>query len=167
MKYLLPAKANILKKQKEFETIFETWLEQNLNRFIYKPIKIKKDRYSFEGIVKNIQLSVCSVTFEISLFFYDKNNRLMDICSVSCIYEKYNPLKGYYDSEIINKNYNYYNSKEELYINDMFEPLLEYANKIFIKTNKLYLFQSDGYTEAFISTQSKEYELENIYELFI
>ncbi len=85
MKYLLPTKANILKKQKEFETIFELWLEQNLNRFNYKPIKTKKNRYLFEGIVKNIQLSVCSVTFEISLFFYDKNNKLMDISSISCV----------------------------------------------------------------------------------
>ncbi len=145
------------------KAIFDEWLDENIHRFHYKPI-VKEIRngyavYSFEGIINNISLVVDFWRPEAMIWFAnlpefceDVNDMNFDHVAIEYIgEEKYHPLKGYYDADRIDHIYDYFSTQKELYINNVFEHIIEYINKMFVSENSLYLIDySGGSTEGFI-----------------
>ncbi len=133
------------------EVVFCEWLKENIDRFNFKPIlQYVKDGtgvYSFEGIVDNISLVVAfyspeSMVFfdNLSVFCEDPDDTYFDHHVVDYIgEEQYHPTKGYYDAE--NGVYDYFPTQKELYINNIFEPIIEYCNIIFVPENSLELLK--------------------------
>ena len=135
------------------EAIFYEWLEENIHRFNHKPVLQEKREgqvvFSFEGIIHNIVLGISFNYPEASLYFDnllefcdEKDGTFFDMQYIEYIgEEKYHPQKGYYDADRIDGIYNYYPTQKELYINNVFEPIIEYCNKIFISENSLELLK--------------------------
>ncbi|RLA82650.1 MAG: hypothetical protein DRG78_06590 [Epsilonproteobacteria bacterium] len=149
--------------------IFEKWLQENIDRFNIKPILLKSDKESytfmFEGVIKNITL-VINTTPETIISFNDNNLEYIDHYEIAYIsQEKYNPEKGFYDSDRIDDIYTYFPTREELYINEVFEVMLKYCNKILIPENSLYLSLSDGATSGFIKATDNKSENKNLNNL--
>ena len=160
------------------EQIFNTWLDENIDRFNYKPILQEKCDsyvvYGFEGIINNIILHISFDSVEASLFFdtllecyADKNKTCFDMQYIEYIGdEKYHPLKGYYDADRIDKNYEYFSTQKELYINNVFETIIETTNELFVLENSLYLMDSGGMRMGYIARIDKDnYKVQsNIHE---
>ena len=150
------------------EQIFNAWLDENIDRFHYKPILQEKGNgyviYGFEGIINNIILHISFNSVEASLFFdnllecyVDKDKTFFDMQYIEYIgYEKCHPLKGYYDADRIDKNYEYFSTQKELYINNVFETIIKTTNQLFVPENSLYLIDSDGMTMGYISRIDKD-----------
>ena len=154
---------NIFSKSK---IIFEKWLKNNYDNFRYKPIPNDFGGYYFDGIIKNISLIIDYRQPEAMLSFDDiKKNKNYDYHSIQYIGDlQYNPTRGYYDADRIDKKFTYYNSIEKLIITEVFEPIIEYCNKNFKKENSLYLINYNGSTEGFIAT-SNEQDIKKIQKL--
>ena len=66
--------------------------------------------------------------------------------------EMYNPKKGYYDSDRVDGIFTYFKTREELYIYEVFEPLLKYCNDYLTNNHSLYMCISQGFSYACIDT---------------
>jgi len=64
---------------------------------------------------------------------------------------KYNPKKGYYDTDRTDSVFKYYNTYSELIITEVFEKIIEYCNENFKGDKSLYLINYNGLTEGFIA----------------
>ena len=167
MKFILPEKARELKKAKDAEFIFEEWLEENFHRFKYKPVKRKSGLYTFKGMIKNICWYLQFNSMESTILFYD-DDKLFDMYDMAYVYEKYNPLKGYYDCDRVNKEFDYFSSRKELYINDVLEPSLEYFNKTFVPTSRLFFHSYEWSRWARITNKSnKDDNTTKVFNMFI
>ncbi len=145
------------------EIIFNEWLDNNIHRFKHKPI-LKKiingySTYLFKGIIDRIELSIDFSRPESMLNFYslpEYTESVDDIFFDQYVIEyigdeKHDLLKGYYDTDKIDNIYDYFPTQKELYVNNVFEPIVEYCNKMLISANSLYLFNYSGSTEGFIA----------------
>jgi len=133
--------------------VFEKWFNKNQYRFNTKPIisKQTKDGFiiEFEGIIKNISIIVRPIP-EVS-FIFEYDGEWVDSLDIAYIgQEMYNPEKGYYDSDRVNGIFTYFDTREELYINDVFEPLIEYCNEYLTDKHSLYMCISQGFSYASI-----------------
>jgi len=135
------------------EIIFRKWLYENIDRFNNKPFPNSKGGFYFKGITKAISLHIDFLQPEAELSFNDINtNENYDYNAIEYIgREKYNPAKGFYDADRIDKLYTYYNTYQELITTEVFEPIIEYCNEYFKEDNSLYLINYDGSTEGFIA----------------
>jgi len=138
--------------------IFREWLDSNIDRFDHKPVKLKSNLYYFEGITKKILLVLWFELPEAGLWIQHKeNNKLYDdfisIEYIGC--ESFLPKKGYFDADRIDKNFKYFKTQEELYINEVYENIISTCNKLFKKDNALYLLDSDGVVSGFIESKEK------------
>jgi len=142
------------------EEIFNEWLKENIHRFNHKPVLHAKLNshyvYGFEGIIGNITLNISFGALEASLYLYnlpefsnDRDGTSFDLIDIEYIgEEKYHPLKGYYDADRVDHKYDYFPTQKELYINNVFEPIIEYCNKMFVSENSLELIATGGFSTA-------------------
>jgi hypothetical protein len=145
-----------IRDERSTELLFEKWLEKNSDRFTYKPKRIKPSEYSFEGIIKNISLRVACE--ECSICFDDNDGEYFDHIDIEYIeYLDYKEGKGYYDEGTIlyyikrNLPIPYYPTYEDIIHQTLFETIINYCDKHFIKENSLYLMNSSGWRSASIS----------------
>ena len=159
-KYKLSKKTKKYKFFYKSESIFRKWLQENINRFNYKPMRNNHGGYYFEGITKAISLSIEFSQPEAELHFNNPiNDENYDLCSIQYIgHMKYHPLHGFYDADRVDKMFTYYPTYDALIITEVFEPIIAYTQKYFKKENALYLLDNDKFTEGFISS-SLESEL--------
>lgn len=141
------------------EVIFREWLDNNIERFEHKPVKLKSNLYYFEGITKKILLVLWFELPEAGLWIqHKKNNKLYDdfisIEYIGC--ESFLPQKGYFDADRVDKNFKYFKMQEELYINEVYESIISTCNKLFKKDNTLYLLDSDGVISGYIESKKKD-----------
>ncbi len=138
------------------DSIFNKWLSQNSNRFNTKLIKKSSWEFYFEGVIENVSLFVNSMPEAgVSFEYFEKDNphgdSFFDIEYIEYIgLESYHPQKGYYDADRVDNVFKYFPSREELYINEVYETLISYCNKKIVPENSLYLFDFNGGTSAFI-----------------
>ena len=154
------------------EEMFYTWLEENIHRFKHKPVLQKKENgqvlYSFEGIIENVTLGISFESPEASFYFYnlrelcdDESDMFFDMQYINYIgWEKYHPLKGYYDADRGDNKYDYFPTQKELYINEVFEQIIVDTNEIFIPKSSLYLIDYDGMTAGYIAPTDTENQSE-------
>lgn len=95
---------------------------------------------------------------EAGLVFKDvKDNKEYDYYTIQCIgEEKFHPVKGFYDSDRVDKIYTYYKTYKELIITEVYEEIIKYCNNYFKKENALYLIDYNGLTEAFVASKNEE-----------
>jgi len=137
---------------------FDNWLEKNINRFRYKPIKIGFNTYHFQGINKNITLQVSQHIKELIMIFqspnYDNDCDMLEIGTLLKI--KHIKNKGYCDLLWIDeyKKDRYYKNYKQMIHKELFEPLIKYCDKYFIKDNSYYVIESnDGILSTFIDNK--------------
>ena len=118
------------------ELIFRKWLSENINRFNHKPILTSNGEFYFNGITKAISLNIDFRNPEAMLRFDNiATEENYDYYSIHYIgNKKYNPSKGFYDSDRTDKIYTYYSTYSELIITEVFEPIIEYCNNNFKET---------------------------------
>ena len=142
-------------KQKYYiDHMFNKWLKKNIDRFIYKPIKVKNGVYKFEGITDDIilRLNGRGMRFYEAEIAYSYNNCIVDLLDLAILmqinYDK--KRKQYYDYSYIKPVY--YDTLEKLVYNEVFERILKYSN-ITLRYNKyLYLFTSSDHSELIVSS---------------
>ena len=145
------------------EAIFNKWFAENKHRFNVKPIHHSDEynhyHYYFEGVVKSVDLNIEVNGPEVSLGFtyYGKDNmeeedsQYFDQQYLEYIMgESFHPQKGFYNSDNVTGNFDYFPTREALYINQVFEVALKSCNEMLVPENSLYLFDSCGCTSAFI-----------------
>jgi hypothetical protein len=130
---------------------FQRWLNKNIDKFTHKPIEVGYCRYIFNGITSHIELYINNRSNEVEIQVLN-HNELVDIIFTQFIYRaKHIKNKGYTDLSWINEYKNrFYSTYQDMIYVELFEPLVNYSNNIFIPKNDLYLIYSDGYTEAII-----------------
>jgi len=164
-KYKIPMKKYTLSKRNKAyrvrvntEPIFYAWLNENIQRFPFKPILITHGLFYFEGITKAIKLHIDFSQPEAELHFCNpEEGENYDLYSIEYIgYLKHHPLYGFYDADKTNKkDFKYYKTYSSLIINEVFEKIIEFLNHNFIKGNVVYLLKETNYTEAFISNSDE------------
>jgi hypothetical protein len=124
--------------------IFKNWYSKN-KELLKDIIIISKDKKTylelrFKGIIKNIYAVVINnIEYEISIWVKYCNNYDI-LCSFESIPKKCLNRKYYCKLCKDNKSkIEYFNSKEELIIDHVFEPFIEYAKNKIIKNNYLIL----------------------------
>jgi hypothetical protein len=149
--------AMYLKRFAKSEAIFSKWLKKNEHRLHYKLINKGSYCYSFEGLIKEIELSITLRTTTEIEFVFNYNGCCFDLETIAYIGEEaYNPQKGYYDLDRVDKIYTYYPTREELYINDVFEWMIKKCNEKLTPNNSLYLFDYNGITSAYIQATQED-----------
>jgi len=161
------------------EEIFRNWLEENRHRFNHKLVLKEKRNghvvYGFEGIIDNITLHIsfdspeASLGFDNSLEFHDNiEDTYFDMMYIAYIgYEKYHPIKGYYDDDRTDEIYDYFPTQKELYVTDVFEHIIETTNELFVAKNSLYLLHGSYFTAGYIkSTDDVESNIGKAYSLY-
>ena len=128
-------------KQKYYiDHLFNKWLKKNIDRFSYKPVKVKRHTYRFKGIIDDITLifNAKGMSFYEATILYTKNNEYVDMQDLGSLWKvKYDKKrKKYYDYYYIKPIY--YNSIEDLVYNEVFETILEYSNKTLLNSKYLY-----------------------------
>ena len=138
---------------------FDNWLDKNITRFRYKPIKIGFNTYCFQGINSNITLQVSQHIRELIMIFqspnYDNDCDMLGIGTLLKI--KYIKNKGYCDLMWIDeyKKDRYYKYYKQMIHKELFEPLIKYCDKYFIKDNSYYIIESrEGIVFTFIDNNS-------------
>ena len=138
------------------EEMFYAWLEKNIHRFKHKPVLQKKGNgqvsYRFEGIIENVTLGISFESPEASFYFYNLRElcdeewgTCFDMLYINYIgWEKYHPIKGYYDADRGDDKYDYFPTQKELYTNEVFEQIIVDANEMLIHGSSLYLIDYDG-----------------------
>ena len=152
-------RSNSSKQIKSFdksEAIFHKWFQENKHRFNTKPIAKAGHGYYFEGVIKNVHLEISWLP-ESMIFFdsfetndYGDDNNFDQHVIDYIMMERYHPQKGYYDADRTDEVYDYFPTREALYINNIFEPIIEYCNEYITPKHSLYLFDHYGMTSAFI-----------------
>jgi hypothetical protein len=131
--------------------IFRRWLKNNIDRFNYKPYAVNSmcDKYYFEGITKHVTL-VLDYRLPEAMLYHHK-----ECCNHDVIqyigYEKYDPKKGYYDADRVDDTgepypegheiFKYYPTQEELYISEVFEPIIDFVNHKLVRENQIYVLK--------------------------
>ena len=152
---------------KEFgmsEAIFYKWFEENKHRLKHKLVHKHCHFYRFEGVIKEIWISIALGSYpEIEFIFnYDDDLRVdsqcfFDIETIEYIgQEAYHPQKGYFDLDRVDHVYTYYPTREELYINEVFEKMIEKCEAKLNPNNSLYLFDCENHTSAFIQATKED-----------
>lgn len=113
---------------------WKLWLKQNTHRFNHEPISCKVFSagfiYSFKGITKQISLVIEFREYcESMIWFDDAQGNSLDHKVIG-----YEPLHC---------------SKDTL-IQKVFEPLIQFTNDSFTCSHQLYLFNDEGYSEAYV-----------------
>ena len=145
----------------KFKSIFKEWLDNNIERFNYRPIATTDGEYIFEGIINNITFGISEYEAYLTYGYeggttYDKNETIFDIYYIAYIGdEKYHPQKGHYDGDRVDGIYTYFATREELYINEVFEYVISHCNEMFVPNNSLYLYDSCGSTGGTIETSDE------------
>ena len=135
------------------ELLFSKWLIKNMAKFNHQPLQIKKDEYRFTGVIKNIILKMDFVLPEAMLFFNNNKGKNFDHKTIAYIGDKqYNSDLGYYDADRTDSIYTYFPTQEELYIKEVFEPIINYCNSNLVTGNSLYLEEFEACTTGFISS---------------
>ena len=162
------------KQHKEFyfsESIFYEWFNKNIDRFLIKPIKHSNGIYYFQGVIKNVYLRVDLGEFGVgaimvfdclddTLSKYDSFDHI-DIEYIG--FEAYDFKKGFYDADRIDGIFDYFETRKELYITNVFEYIIKYCNTYLVPTNSLYLTQSSSSTTGKLApTKDKRYHFEKI-----
>lgn len=145
------------------ETIFYRWLEENTHRFTYKPKRINKWKYCFEGIIDSIYLEMQSgfdeATIQFELNEPDSGKCLQRAETVIeyVLIPTYNPLKGFYDADHVDGLYEYYLTYADMLINNVYEKIIEYVNDNFKPENSVYfdVFGDFG-CSAFIGSSNED-----------
>jgi len=139
------------------ESIFNKWLDENIDRFNNKPMLNRNGSFYFVGITKAISLHMDFRQPEAMLSFDDiKTDENYDYYTIEYIgRKKYNPTKGFYDADRRNNIYTYYKTYKELIIAEVFEKIIEYCNENFKENNSLYLINYDDSTEGFIAPSNE------------
>lgn len=128
---------------KEFiHKAFEQWIYRNLKRFKYQPLIFKRRK-------DYIQLKFSGITSEI-LCHIDKRGQVLisieyqdqcwDIIAEFDVAEKRSAENKYYCELCLPEYRVFYSSKQELWEKHSFEPLLEWINENFLKSQWVCLF---------------------------
>jgi len=166
--YIIPVRpAGSYMRTSKVKKIFRKWLKNNIDRFNYKPYAVNSmcDRYYFEGITKHVTL-VLDYRLPEAMLYHHK-----ECCNHDVIqyigYEKYDPKKGYYDADRVDDTgepypdgheiFKYYLTQEELYVNEVFEPIIKFVNEKFVEENQVYVSQSDCSVSSIIAPKA-DYE---------
>jgi hypothetical protein len=72
--------------------------------------------------------------------------------------ERHDPERGYYDADRIDGNYTYYPTREELYIHEVFERIIDYTREKFVKGNALYFHYLGDYSTSSTIAPIRDYE---------
>jgi len=136
------------------ESIFNKWLKENSDRFNTKLMKKSSFEFYFEGVTKNVILFTNNMPEVGVSFDYDFNFDTVYMGYIGD--EAFNPQKGYYDADRLDNQYTYYQTREELYINEVFEKMLTYCNKNITPQNSLYLFDFWGGTAGHIDSTQED-----------
>jgi len=156
------------------EAIFNKWFVKNKHRFNHKLIRAGANCYRFEGIIKEIELLTSLNTApeaEFSITYYGdekyKKDGCFDLLPIEYIgKEGYHPQKGYFDMDRVDGVYTYFPTREELYINEVFEKIIDDCNSKLIAENSLYMFDWESATSAYIKptdeSKSKMGKIKNL-----
>jgi len=144
---------------------FDNWLDKNITRFKYKPIKIGFNTYCFQGINNNITLQVSQHIRELIMIFqspnkietntYDNDCDMLEIGTLLKV--KHIKNKGYCDLLWMDeyKKDRYYKNYKQMIHKELFEPLVKYCDSYFIKDNSYYVTEAcDNIISAFIANNS-------------
>ncbi len=157
------------------KSTFIEWLAENIHRFKIKPVLQESSEhdhiYTFEGIANNITLCVSFEILETVLYFENFPDFHDDIVGGSELYiishieeVAHNPLRGYYAT---NHFYNvlgdedereYFTTQKALYINTLFEAMLDDINKMLLPENSLYLINYGEMTTGFIARTDSDHK---------
>jgi len=155
------------------EAIFNKWFVKNKHRFNHKLIRAGTNCFKFEGIIKEIELLISlntALEAEFSFTCYDdkyKEDGCFDLIPIEYIgKEGYHPQKGYFDMDRVDGVYTYFPTREELYINEVFEKIINDCNSKLIAENSLYMFVWESATSAYIEptdeSKSKMSKIKNL-----
>ncbi len=153
--YIIPVrKVDSYMIESRIRKIFRKWLKDNSHRFNHKPYAVNSmcKQYHFEGITKHVTL-VMDYRLPEAMIYHHK-----ECCNHDVIqyigYEKYDPQKGYYDSDRVDEVYDYYPTQKELYINEVFEYIIKFVNEKFVEENQVYVSKSDCYASSTIAPKA-------------
>ena len=139
------------------ERYFYEWLYDNLERFNHQPIHIGSHSFYFKGVTQHIRLVMNMQLMEAMLVFTDKGGKEYDFYAIEYIgILRYDPYKGYYDADNIDKSYIYYPTLKELLIGQVFEKILQYCNAAFVAGQSLYLYYFGGSTSHKIGSANDQ-----------
>lgn len=153
---------------KPISKYFDKWLDDNIDRFKYKPIKLTTNTYKFDGIVDNIVLVFDDANCEVLIKFKieSDSNTMQDTISLGCIENlSFIDNKGYTDTSWIHKYKDkYYSTYEDMIIDNLFNPIINYCNDKFITKNSLYFvnINHNGITFALVTDRLQEKEIEKL-----
>lgn len=138
--------------------IFLEWMNKNIHRFNTKPILQPNGSYVFKGIISNVKLYVNSSP-EAMIYFTHTNDSFFDMVDIDYITtESYNSQKGFYDADRTDGVFTYFSTREELYINEVYEKIIEYCNKFITQDYSLYLIEGAGWNMGFIGLYEDEFQ---------
>ena len=134
--------------------IFNEWLNENANRFTYKPNEDGKNGFKFQDIIDGITL-IMDFSLPEAMLEFDNviDGENYDYYSIQYIGKaKFDHAKGWYDSDRVDpSHFIYHKTYKEMIVNEVFEPIIEYCNTYFKSENSLYLIFYTFGTEGFIA----------------
>lgn len=127
---------------------FLRWITQEGRRFVHKPhiLEVRRDYFlvRFASITPRISCIIKKCGFVEIWAKYRKGSwHLWDILIDFDVVEKHNGYGQYFCSEC--KPPEMFGSRQDLWVNHSFEPLLEWCNENFRRNKWLYFFGRDGH----------------------
>lgn len=138
--------------------MFNHWLENNRKRFIHPPVFIEQSEdyfiIRFEGVVPEL---LCYISdggaIEMRVNYMEI---FWDIVTDFDVFEEFLPSGQYYCSECLPEFKKTFDSREKLWEEHSFEPLLEWCNEHFTSSHWLYLYgEQDASTWAWVRIENK------------
>lgn len=127
---------------------FGLWLSRNRARFRFQPRIVKKIRnciaLRFAGISQKIG---CVITSSGLTIYVNHEGECWDIVADFGVSES-RSSKGYYCGLCEPEKRKFFASREELWIEHCFEPMLEWTGRELNESRWVYLFATDGATWA-------------------
>jgi hypothetical protein len=136
-------------KRKGLIKAFTSWLSENSDRFVVKPIVskeiIRKAPYltvGFSGGAPEVTISIYGCGNIDAYVMY--HGRCWDTLRWFDVYPRRDLSGGYYCSECLPEAKKLFRSRKELLAEHSFEPLLEWVNENFTPSRWVCLFAIDG-----------------------
>lgn len=127
---------------------FGCWLRQNRRRFRFQPVIVKRLKnciqLRFKGISQKIQ---CVITQHCADIYVSHQGECWDILIDFGVAERKSSA-GYYCELCEPDTRGFFSTREELWIEHCFEPLLEWVNGSFDNSHWVYLLATKGATWA-------------------
>jgi hypothetical protein len=139
---------------------FMKWFKKNSIKFNIKPIFIKLYKNQVEFQFHNVPTNVlCNITRTGATIWVNYNKEIWDSLADFPIFIKRTSWGQYYCEGCLPERREFFLSKQALWENHCFQPLLRWINDNLNRTNWLVLFQHEGST--WVGIKKKE-EVKNL-----